>query len=73
MVNLIAGRRIVTELIQDGFTAEATAREAASLLTDPHRAAQMRDDLREVVAKLGGPGASRRAADAILEVRAAGA
>ena len=67
MVNLIAGRRIVTELIQDGFTAEATAREAVSLLTDAVRHAQMRADLRDVVTKLGGPGASYRAARAVLD------
>ena len=67
MVNLIAGRRIVTELIQDGFTAEATARETVSLLTDAARHAQMRADLREVVTKLGGPGASHRAARAVLD------
>jgi lipid-A-disaccharide synthase len=71
MVNLIAGRRIVTELIQDDFTAEATAGEAVSLLTDERRRTQMRADLGEVVAKLGGPGASQRAARAVLEVAGA--
>ncbi len=68
MVNLIAGRRIVTELIQDGFTAEATTRETVALLTDPARHATMREELREVVTKLGGPGASQRAARAVLDV-----
>ena len=34
MVNLIAGRRIVVELIQDECTAEAVADEAVRLLTD---------------------------------------
>lgn len=66
MVNLIAGRRIVPELIQDGFTAEAVAAEAMSLLGDQTRAGAMRRDLAEVRAKLGGPGASRRAAHAVL-------
>src|SRR5262249_7285788 len=37
MVNLIAGERIVPELIQESFTADAVAREAVSLLTDPQR------------------------------------
>lgn len=72
MVNLIAGRRVVTELIQDGFTAEATAQEAVSLLTDAARQAQMVEDLRGVIAKLGGPGASHRAARAVLDIARSG-
>ena len=37
MVNLIAGERIVPELVQDEFTPEAVAREAISMLTDRER------------------------------------
>ncbi len=66
MVNLIAGRRLVPELIQEQFTAEAVAAEAISMLTDSDRAVRIRQGLAEVRAKLGGPGGSRRAADAIL-------
>lgn len=65
MVNLVAGRTIVPELIQDRFTPDAVAREAVSLLTDERRAAAMRQDLAEVRARLGGPGASDRAAAAV--------
>jgi lipid-A-disaccharide synthase len=68
MVNLIAGEMIVPELIQDAFTPEAVAREAVSMLTDPARAATIRGGLARVRAELGGPGASRRAAEAILKV-----
>ena len=68
MVNLIAGERIVPELVQEAFTAEAVAREAVSMLTDPVRAATIRQGLAKVRARLGGPGASRRAAQAILRV-----
>jgi lipid-A-disaccharide synthase len=68
MANLVAGRRIVPELIQDDFTPERVAAEAHSLLTDPGRAEAMRADLREVRSKLGEPGASRRAAAAVLAV-----
>jgi len=66
MVNLIAGQRIVPELVQDAFTPAAVAREAVSLLTDHSRAARVREGLAAVRARLGGPGASRRAAEAIL-------
>jgi lipid-A-disaccharide synthase len=68
MVNLIAGRSIVPELIQDAFTPEAVAREAISMLTDPSRAAAIRSELAEVRRKLGGPGASQRAARSILDI-----
>ncbi len=68
MANLVAGRRIVPELIQDGFTPEAATAEAVRLLSDRAYADRVRADLREVRSKLGGPGASRRAAEAVLEV-----
>ncbi len=75
MVNLVAGRRIVPELIQDAFRPEAVADEAVSLLTDPVCAQRTRDALRQTRQKLGEPGASRRAAEAILRAarRSAGA
>jgi lipid-A-disaccharide synthase len=72
MANLVAGRRVVPELIQDAFTPEAAATEALRVLTDPAHAAQVRRDLHEVRAKLGTPGASRRAAEAVLEVARGG-
>jgi lipid-A-disaccharide synthase len=68
MVNLIAGRPVAPELIQAGLTPDAVVRETVSLLTDERRAAVMRRDLADVCARLGGPGASRRAAAAVLEV-----
>ena len=68
MVNLIAGRRLVPELIQDACTPEAIAREAVSMLKDADRAREIRAGLAEVRGRLGGPGASRRAAEAILKV-----
>ena len=68
MVNLIAGETIVPELIQDQFTPEAVAREAVSMLTDSARVTRIREGLARVRALLGGPGASRRAAEAILKV-----
>ena len=68
MVNLIAGERIVPELIQDAFTPDAVASQAVSLLTDEARVAKMRAGLARVRASLGGSGASGRAAEAILKV-----
>jgi lipid-A-disaccharide synthase len=68
MVNLIAGERIVPELIQNDFTPEAAARETVSMLTDKDRARAVRQGLARVRERLGPPGASRRAAESILRL-----
>ncbi|HYE13375.1 MAG TPA: lipid-A-disaccharide synthase, partial [Pyrinomonadaceae bacterium] len=65
LVNLIAGRRVAPELIQNDFTGERLARELLGLL-DPGRNARAREQLREAAARLGEGGASRRAADAVI-------
>jgi lipid-A-disaccharide synthase len=68
MPNLVAGRRIVPELIQDSCTPDRIASEAIALLTESDRRARTQDALRNLRERLGAPGASQRAADAILEV-----
>jgi lipid-A-disaccharide synthase len=68
MANLVAGERVVPELIQDGCTPERVAEETVSLLTDRARWTAMHRRLGEVRAKLGAPGASGRVADAVLEI-----
>jgi lipid-A-disaccharide synthase len=70
MTNLVAGRRVVPELIQDDFTPERVAEETILLLTDPGRHARTREALQRVRELLGTPGASGRAAEAVLEVAA---
>jgi lipid-A-disaccharide synthase len=65
MVNLIAGRKVVPELVQKDFTPERVAREAARLLDSPEACEEMRRGLAEVRTKLGPPGAIDRAADII--------
>ena len=52
MVNLVAGRRIVPELIQDQMTAQRIADEAVHLLENPEARNAMRADLAEVARKL---------------------
>jgi lipid-A-disaccharide synthase len=71
MVNLIAGEPVVPELIQDDFTPHAVADEAVSMLSDPARAARIRAGLARVRDRLGPPGASRRAAEAVLAIASA--
>lgn len=65
LANLIAGRRVITELIQDQLTGESLSQELLGLL-EKDRNAAMRAELRSVAEKIGEPGASRRAADAVL-------
>ena len=67
MVNLVAGRRVSPELIQDGFTPEAVTDHAVEFLTNAELRSRAVSDLREVKARLGGGGASRRAAELVLE------
>ncbi len=66
MPNLVAGRRIVPELIQDEFTAQRVADETVTLLTNAAGYDQTRQALKQVRERLGQPGASGRAAEAIL-------
>lgn len=65
MVNLIAGKRVVPELVQEDFTPERVASEVARLLDSPEARADIRKGLAEVREKLGPPGAVERAADLI--------
>ncbi len=66
MVNLLAGRRVVPELIQGDFTASALADEALRLLDSPESLAVMRAGLREVAGKLAGDGDAMEAAAAAV-------
>ncbi|MGC1625532.1 MAG: hypothetical protein WA735_01635, partial [Candidatus Acidiferrales bacterium] len=63
MVNLIGGKRVCPELIQDDFTPEAVEKEARRLLESSAARDEMRAGLAEVRAKLGPGGAIERAAD----------
>jgi lipid-A-disaccharide synthase len=68
MVNLIAGEVVAPELVQDDFTPEAVANEAVAILTNRDLAARMRAGLSAVRSRLSIPGASRRAAEAVMRI-----
>jgi len=68
MVNLIAGRQVVTELFQNDFTAERVAGEVLRLLESADARKEMRQGLAEVRAKLGPGGAMNRAAEIIARM-----
>jgi lipid-A-disaccharide synthase len=62
LANLIAGRTIVPELIQDEANPERIASEVINILNDRDRLDKMKADLTKIREALGRPGAAERAA-----------
>lgn len=65
--NLVAGRRIFPELVQDDFTPEAVAATIAAWLENNDESRRVREALGELRATLCGAGAFDRAARAVLD------
>lgn len=68
MVNLLAGKRVVPELIQKSYTPANLAKEVCRLLDRAEVREAMRQELRAVAAHLGSGGAIDRAADLLLRM-----
>jgi lipid-A-disaccharide synthase len=66
LVNLVAGRGIVPELLQAEATAQRLYEEAVSLLKDRGRYHQMQEAFQSIREQMGTPGASDRAAQVVL-------
>jgi lipid-A-disaccharide synthase len=67
LVNIVAGREVVPELIQHDVNGERIAAEVRRLL-EPARQARVREALAHVRASLGQPGASKRAAAEVFRM-----
>lgn len=67
MVNLLAGRALVPELIQQAATPERVAQAALNLLRDPQKLGRLRRELLSLRGMLGSPGAAARTAKTILQ------
>jgi len=67
LVNIVAGKDVVPELLQQDVNGGRIAREVRALI-EPARRAAVVAELAAVTQKLGGPGASRRAAEAIMRI-----
>ncbi len=70
MPNLLADEEVFPEFIQNAATAENISRAALELLQNDSRRQSLKAKLAKIVASLGGPGASRRAAVAIANLLA---
>jgi lipid-A-disaccharide synthase len=68
LVNIVAGRAVVPELLQDEATPERIAEELGTIIADPERHRRITEELVRVRTVLGEGGASRRAASAVLEL-----
>jgi lipid-A-disaccharide synthase len=68
LVNLVAGREVVPELLQQKATPEKICEKLLPLLHDPEVGEAMRRDLARVSRQLGEPGGCRRAAGLALEM-----
>ncbi len=66
LVNIIAGKEVVTELLGHHFTAENLTKELRVLLNDSKRLHAMKEDYRAISALLGKPGAAIQAAKSIF-------
>ena len=65
--NIVAGRLVEPELLQDDCTPEKIASTALELM-EPERYRQLKKDLQEVREKLGEPGAVKRVAELVLRM-----
>ena len=68
LVNILAGRKIVPELLQKEVTPGRIAAETKKMLYDKDYHAGIKKDLHDVKIKMGPPGASERAARVIAEM-----
>lgn len=66
--NIVAGRRVVPEFLQDDANPQALAEEVLHVLNDSNYAKTMKDGLREVQDRLGEPGCSARVAGMLFDL-----
>ena len=67
MVNVLAGEKVVPEFLQGAAHSQSLATAALQILRNPRGSEKMAQRIRDVAAKLGGPGAAERAAEEVEE------
>ena len=70
LVNVVAGKQIVPELIQQKLTAENLVLEIETLMTDEAKILRMKEEYKEVKNRLGTPGAAGRVAEIVCDMLA---
>jgi lipid-A-disaccharide synthase len=68
LANIIAGKTVVPELIQQDVNPPRMAKEILAILNDVERKNRIKRELAGIREKLGAPGASRRAAHLAMEM-----
>ena len=68
LVNLVAGRQIVLELVQDEACSENIVAAIENIINDPDELTVLKEQLRTLRDKLGGAGASEKVARIALEM-----
>jgi lipid-A-disaccharide synthase len=68
LVNLIAGKRLVPELIQDGLTPEGLKEKAVQMIRNKGLRNMIKKELKKIHDSLGKGGASERAAKIAIEM-----
>ncbi len=68
LINIVAGDMVVPELLQDQCTPQNVAERCLRILDDPREIEKVKYQLSRVKEKMGGPGASQRAAGLVLEM-----
>ena len=68
LANIVVGKKIVPELIQDEVTPERIAHEARLILRDRAKRQKIETEFNRVTEKLGGIGASQRVARIALRM-----
>jgi lipid-A-disaccharide synthase len=68
LVNLVAGRQIVPELVQDEACSENIVAAIENIINDPDELTVLKEQLRTLRDKLGGAGASEKVARIALEM-----
>lgn len=67
LVNIVAGREIAPELLQEDATPEKLSQKILEIMDDKGQALIIKEELKKVKIKLGGKGAARKAAEEIAD------
>ncbi|MGB2631019.1 MAG: lipid-A-disaccharide synthase [Candidatus Omnitrophota bacterium] len=68
LVNIIAGKEVVPEILQEKLSPESLSRKVLEIINDDKRMLEIKEELKKVKTALGEKGASSKAAGAIYDL-----